>query len=116
MPVHQVASYFIKEHVKMRNAFAFYLTSEDWLLRTKISIFNTLSFANEQFYDPIKGILQFDVSDLVLIKPSGRNQVRLQRLKNKLDKQEIDGIKRSILAIGDARVVLGDWQQSVYFL
>jgi hypothetical protein len=49
MPVHQVASYCIKEHVKMRNAFAFYLTSGDWLLRTKISIFNTLSFANEQF-------------------------------------------------------------------
>lgn len=100
----------------MRNAFAFYLTSGDWLLRTKISIFNTLSFANEQFYDPIKGTLQFDVSDLVLIKPSGRNQVRLQRPKNKLDKQEIDGIKRSILAIGDAPVVLGDWQRSVYFL
>jgi len=99
----------------MRTAFAPYLTSGDWLLRTKISIFNTLSFTNEQFYDPIKGTLQFDVSDLALTKPGGRNQVRLRRLKNKLDKQEIDGITRPIVGIGDAPVVVGDWQQWVHF-
>jgi len=110
-----LSSHCIKEHVKMRTAFAPYLTSGDWLLRTKISIFNTLSFANEQFYDPIKGTLQFDVSDLALTKPGGRNQVRLRRLKNKLDKQEIDGITRPIVAIGDAPVVVGDWQQWIYF-
>lgn len=55
---------------------------------------NTLSFTNEQFYDPVKGTLQFDVPDLALSKPGWRNQIRLRRLKNKLDKQEIDGITR----------------------
>lgn len=110
-----VSIHCIKEHVKMRTAFAPYFTSGDWLLPTKNSAFYTLSFTNEQFYDPVKGTLQFDVSDLALTKPGGRNQIRLRRLKNKLDKQEIDGITRPIVAIGDAPVFVGDWTQWIQF-
>ncbi|QIH35539.1 hypothetical protein [Sphingobacterium sp. DR205] len=110
-----LSSHCIKEHVKMRTAFAPYLTSGDWLFQTKTRAFYTLSFTNEQFYDPIKGTLQFDVSDLALTKPGGRNQIRLRRLKNKLDKQEIDGFARPIVAIGDASVFVGDWTQWIQF-
>ncbi|MCW8310193.1 MULTISPECIES: hypothetical protein [Sphingobacterium] len=113
--VELVSIHCIEEHVKMRAAFAPYFISGDWLLPTKHQAFCTLSFTNEQFYDPVKGTLQFDVSDLALTKPGGRNQIRLRRLKNKLDKQEIDGITRPIVAIGDASVFVGDWTQWIQF-
>lgn len=107
--VEYASSRYVKGYERMRKAFEPYFVAGGWMIDAKYKVLSTLSFLNESLYDFNKGVVQFDADESALSKAGGTNEIRLCRLKPTFAIQEVDGVKRTIAALGDAPLTKGDW-------